>query len=491
MASLHEVAKAVLTGQAQLQEGVVPSVSKDGDAADRDANKKTANAATLRPKATPQTGVDATKKLEGEVQDLGAAVVKPTDSNPDATVGVGKDKSKAAQSKVPGQKPQSLGEGEKTDDKEVVVEEKPVSKAADRIRALAESLRKKAESEKLAEESDEDSDIEISEEVLAFVQAKIEEGLSEEEIYAALDEEFEVIEEDADDLPQEMKDFIDKKIEEGLSQDEVMKAVNEEFGEKTDKEVVSEEKDEERVEEVKVDMTEHVEALFAGETLSEDFKSKAKTILETAVNNKLVEEKKKIEEQAANSLAEELDALQEEMASNVDDYLAYVVEDWANNNQIAIDSGLKTEITEEFISGLRQLFMENYIDIPAEKINVVEEMATKMQDVEKRLNEEIAKNVELTKQVNQGKKEDIVAEAASSLTQVQREKFKTLVEGVEYSNLDEFKGKIETIKNSYFASTAKPTPNAVEDQDAPQVMTEEVTGRMGQYIKVLGKHLPN
>lgn len=292
-----------------------------------------------------------------------------------------------------------------------------------------------------------EEEIEISEELEAFIAEKMEEGLSEEEIAAAIEENFELVSEDA--------------------------------------EVVAEDTGYE------VDMSEDVEALFAGEELSEDFKLKAKTIFEAAVKAKVDSEIVRIEEAYAETLEEQVQSIQEELSSNVDDYLNYVVEQWVSENEVAIEAGLRSELTEEFISGLRNLFAEHYIDIPEDKVNVVEEMSAKVEELEAKLNEEIDRNVALNKVINESKQFEILVDACDGLTDTQAEKLKSLAEGIEFTSADEYAQKVSIIKESYFTTSVK-SENVLDNNDVEEggMIAEEVTGRMAAYAKALGRQVP-
>jgi hypothetical protein len=243
-------------------------------------------------------------------------------------------------------------------------------------------------------------------------------------------------------------------------------------------------------EEVQVDMTEHVEALMSGESLSEEFKAKAATILESAVKAKIQEEMVKLEEAYEAKLLEEVEAIKEELSSSVDDYLNYVVEQWTKDNEVAIEAGLRTELTEDFMTGLRNLFAEHYIDIPEDKVSVIEEMGSKIEELEGKLNEEIERGVTLNKMLNESKTNEILTQACDGLTDTQAEKLKSLAEGIEYADSKEFEQKLGVIKESYFTKT--PNTDQVLDKvesstDGKGVIAEELSGPMATYARVLGR----
>jgi hypothetical protein len=299
-------------------------------------------------------------------------------------------------------------------------------------------------------------------------------------------------------------------VAEGKSEDEIAQAIEENFelveekDEDEDKEDDKEDKDEDKdedddkedkkppfvKEEVQVDMTEHVEALMSGETLSEEFKTKAATILESAVKVKIQEEMEKLEEAYEAKLNEEVAAIKEELSSSVDDYLNYVVEQWTKDNEVAIEAGLRTELTEDFMTGLRNLFAEHYIDIPEDKVSVIEEMGGKIEELEAKLNEEIERGVTLTKMLNESKTNEILNQACDGLTDTQAEKLKSLAEGIEYADSKEFEQKLGVIKESYFTKT--PNTDQVLDKvesstDGKGVIAEELSGPMATYARVLGR----
>jgi len=298
-----------------------------------------------------------------------------------------------------------------------------------------------------------------------------------------------VMEEDVE-ISEELEDFIEEQIAAGLSEDEIAQAIEENF------ELVSED-DESFIEEEKstpkVDMSEHVEALFAGEDLSEEFKFKATAIFEAAVEQKLAEEISMLEEAYAETLEEQVAQIQEELSTNVDDYLNYVVEQWVSENEVAIEAGLRSELTEEFISGLRNLFAEHYIDIPEDKVSVVEEMSAKVAELEEKLNEEIDRNVQLNKVINEATQNEIVSEACDGLTTTQAEKLKTLSEGIEFTSVDEYARKINILRENYFntpVSTNNVLDNNEVENDGKGMISESLQGPMANYVRALGKSLP-
>lgn len=227
---------------------------------------------------------------------------------------------------------------------------------------------------------------------------------------------------------------------------------SEEIVETNEDEAVAEEAVEVVEEDEKIDITADVDALVKDEDLSEEFKTKAATIFEAALNSKVKEAKKKMHAGYEEKLKEESEKAKSELVEKVDSYLAYVVEEWMKENELALERGIKGEIAEDFISGMKKLFEEHYISVPDEKYDVLEDQASKIDSLEKKLNEEIEKNVELTKANSEKTKTQIVAEMSEDLADTAKEKFNKLAEEVEYSNETDFRAKISTIKESYFGA---------------------------------------
>ena len=228
--------------------------------------------------------------------------------------------------------------------------------------------------------------------------------------------------------------------------------------------------DTKRKETMKEKMKEDIDALLQGENLSEEFVAKASTIFEAAVISRAEE----VIEEAQNELMEQfevaIEIYKEELANKVDDYLNYMVEEWLNDNQIAIEKGLRAEIAEGFMNSLRDLFTEHYIDVPTEKVDIAEELAIKCEELEEQLNEQINKGIELSKALNEQKKIEAIYTACEGLTQTQVEKMKALAESVDFTTEEEFVGKMEVLKESYF----KPTDVKIADQSSyEEVLVEE------------------
>ena len=359
--------------------------------------------------ANPQA--DAPKKnavaaepshLKADYEDLGTAVVKPTDSNPDAT----------KKSKQVSGDPQQKAQG-----------------TADAMPKLKE------------EDETEMSDKKKSE---------VKEG---EMPKAALDA---------------LKKSQDKK--EMSHEDEKKKDMKEES------------------EEDIIDVSADVDALTKDEDLSEDFKAKATTIFEAALKSKVSEMKKKMNANYEEKLKEETEAQKAELTEKVDSYLNYIVEEWMKENSIAIERGIKGEIAEDFISGLKKLFEDHYIDVPDEKYNVLEDQANKIEELEKKLNEQVEKNVELNKANGEMKRQDIIDEASSDLADTAKEKFNKLAEEVEFSNEKDFRTKVATIKESYFGKKVEASGNEIDNVAAGESsQPEDLSNAMAAYTAAISK----
>jgi len=212
---------------------------------------------------------------------------------------------------------------------------------------------------------------------------------------------------------------------------------------------------------------EDINSIFADDsTISEEFKSKVSTIFEARVNDRISQIAEETEARYASMLEEAVESIKADLTEKVDDYLSYVVEQWMEENEIAIESGLRSEMTEEFIAGLRNLFAEHYIDVPADKVDLVEELATKVEELESKLDEEIEHGVQIKKALVESRKSEIAREVTEGLTATQVEKIKSLAESVEFSTEDEYKEKLETIRENYFPSGVK---KADEEQLHEQV----------------------
>ena len=383
---------------------------------------------------TEATAPDAPKKnavaaepthLKNDAEDLGAAVVKPTDSNPDATKKV---------KQVSGD-PQQKSQG-----------------SADAMPKLS-GHNTKLESK----ETDKDSE-----------DKEIKEG----------------------ELPAGLKKYLDKKDDKKESKDDKEDSKEEGYGKmKKESSHDSEEKKDEKKEEKEkdIDVKEHVDALVAGDdSLSEEFKQKAATVFEAAIKSKVKEIAEEIEADYNKKFEEETSKAKDELVEKVDSYLSYVVEEWMKENELALERGIKGEIAEDFISGLKKLFEDHYIDVPDEKYNVLEDQASKIEELNKKLNESIEKNIELSKENGKYVRQSIVDEASKELAETQKEKFNKLAEEVDYKNEEDFRTKVSTIKESYFGK--KDSSGEIDDVAADSnTLNEDLSNAMAAYSAAISK----
>ena len=243
-------------------------------------------------------------------------------------------------------------------------------------------------------------------------------------------------------------------------------------------------------EESELDIKADVDALVGDSDLSEEFKQKAATIFEAAIKAKVKEESQRLQGEYETKLKEDTEAHKADVVEKVDSYLNYVVEEWMQENKIAIERGIKGEIAEDFIGGLKKLFEDHYIDVPDEKYNVLEDQASKIEDLEKKLNEEIEKNVNQNKTIGELKREDIAKAVSENLTDVEKEKFNKLAEEVEYSNEEDFTTKVKTIKESYFGKKDEAKSNDIDDvavSDGSTVEPADLTNSMAAYSAAISK----
>ena len=280
--------------------------------------------------------------------------------------------------------------------------------------------------------------------------------------------------------------------EEETTTDEV---VSEE--ETTEEEVVAEEEntEDEVVTETIVNVDEDIEALLAGEELSEEFQEKAKTIFETAIKSKIAEVKSELQEQYEATIVEEVATVKSELTERIDAYLEYVADEWMSENQLAVEAGLKTEMTESFLTGMKGLFEEHYVTIPEEKYDVLNNMVDKLDEMEGKLNEQINKNIALTKRLSESTSDVIFADVTEGLAVTQKDKLAKLAENVEFDSEDAYREKLVTLRESYF-----PTNGSNVQRNETETLTEgtetghqepAVTGLMESYLKTLGRSVPN
>ena len=244
--------------------------------------------------------------------------------------------------------------------------------------------------------------------------------------------------------------------------------------------------------EMNIDLSDDVKALVSTDAdLSEEFKEKAATIFETAVKTRIQEQVKVLEAQYEEKLSKESETIKEAMVEKVDSYLNYVVEEWMKENELAVERGIRTEIAEDFITGLKSLFKEHYIDVPEEKYNVLDDLTNQTKDLESKLNEQIEKNVNLSKEVSDLHKREAIAEVSEDLTDTETEKFISMAENVEFESAEKFKEKLETIKESYFPKTKSEVAeeNSVDSVAANEPAVEASSDAMAAYTAAISKNL--
>ena len=365
-----------------------------------------ANAANPQASAPTKNAVAAEPmKKVGEAEDLGPAVTKPSDSNPDAS--------------------------------------KKVKQVSDKV---SQSSQVKAEPSNIT-------------------------GMKQEETEKADEKE--------DSKKEAMHDKEDMKKKDMMKAGKMMKPMMKAGYHKEEDEKSSEDS---------LDIKSDVDALIGDSDLSEEFKQKAATIFEAAIKSKVKAEAQRLEGEYETKLKENTESHKAEMVEKVDSYLNYVVEEWMKENQIAIERGIKGEIAEDFIGGLKKLFEDHYIDVPDEKYNVLEDQASKIEELEKKLNESIDKNVELNKANGELKRQDIIDETSEDLADTAKEKFNKLAEEVEYSNEDDFRTKVKTIKESYFGKKEVKENDEIDNVAAGESSDNgDLSNAMAAYAAAISK----
>jgi hypothetical protein len=371
------------------------------------------------------------KKLKtvgnAEVQDGGKAVVDPDASS--SPTDVAADKA----SEVSGDA-QQKGEG-KPD---------PMQK----IKKVKEAAHKDDEEEE--DEEDEEEDEDMSKDEMLTAMAHKMKGMNKEDLHAAYGSMMSGMHEEADE-------------------DEVAEAVEMHIQ--------------------NIDITADVEALVAGEDLSEEFMQKAATIFEAAVKSKTREEVTRIVEEQQLAIAEEVDEYKQSLAEKVDQYLDYVVEEWMKENELAIERGLKGEIAEDFISGLKQLFEDHYIDVPDERYDVLEAQSEKIAELEEQLNSTMESNIQMNSANSELVREQVIAEVASDLTDTEVEKFASLVEDVDFGDEAGFRAKLDTLKENYFPKVENLEETFIHDEDDYGSAAQDIdtSDTMKAYLSAIGR----
>ena len=293
------------------------------------------------------------------------------------------------------------------------------------------------------------------------------------------EEEVEVEGDVVSEEPKDEESTLRKKMEEAIKESE--ETVEEVTAE--GEEVVAEQE-----EVIEVNVEDDINALIAGEELSEEFEEKARTIFETAINSKVSLIKEDLEKEYAKILQEEIDSTKVELTERVDSYLEYVANEWLEENSLAVEQGLKAEMSESFLTGMKSLFEEHYVSIPEDKYDVLESMVNKLDDMEEKLNEQIEKNVGLTKRLAESKSDGILSDVSEGLAVTQKDKLASLAESVEFESETDYREKLVTLRNSYFptrqvASTQSEDSEMLsEESNAPAA---EATGTMANYLTTL------
>ena len=379
--------------------------------------------------AEPMKKVDAE---EDEIEDLGAPVVKGDEKKADAAKKVKQDSSVKSSQKGD-QKADSVKEESETDEEEVVAEAKLKEMDMDK-KEMAMPKSKKEAMEMMQKEMQKMS-AETAKQLAASYMNK--EAMTDEEV------ELEGL--------SKAKEAIEKRL-------------------------------------ASITVAEDVDALVEGEDLSEDFKKKASTIFEAAVKSKIRPEVERIESEKTQEVAEEMESFKSELAEKVDGYLDYVVKEWMTENELAIERGLKGEIAEDFITGLKALFEEHYIDVPDEKYDILESQAQKIEELEGKLNETIGKLTEKKQSEDSLVRESVIKEVSSDLAETQSEKFASLVEDVEFTDKDSFVEKLNTLKENYFPKST-PTQSLTEENDEG-TQEIDISDAMAAYTSAIKRSAP-
>ena len=236
------------------------------------------------------------------------------------------------------------------------------------------------------------------------------------------------------------------------------------------------------------EVSEDIKAVLSGADLDEDFQKKATTVFEAAVSAKVSEKVEALKETAARKISEELEGIKEEFAGRVENFLSYACEEWMTENELAIEQGLRAEVTEAFMGGLKKLFIESNINVPDEALDVVADMSEKLDDMETRLNEQVEKNIALHEAVGGYRKNEILIETSRGLAEVQKDKFTSLAEAVEFKNEESYREKLEQIKESYFGAKKPEVKEEISDEQ-PTQPSEVVSESMTSYVQQLAKRL--
>jgi len=414
-----------------------------------DAPKKGAAPSEPQLKASDASSVTP----GGEVQDMGPAVTSPTDkSGPGTQAGKkAKETSGDAAQKKEG-KPDS---GDKPNDGQKKVA-KPLA-AGDQV------------------EMKDDQEV-ISEKEVAEV-----ETMTKETMLKAMKD----MAKDMEEADMEEIKATYNKMKEMTGKGDPRGNMNAQSEEDKEKEALKKEAVEQRIK--SIDVQEHVEALMSGEgDLSDDFKKKAATVFESAVKSKVRDEVTRLQENYDNEIEQGIKSNKSELTEKVDTYMNYVVEEWMKENELAVERGLKGEIAEDFIAGLKQLFEDHYVDIPDDKYDVLQAQSDKIAELEEKVNKTLDESIEFKKSNDDLTRNKVISEMVSDLADTEIEKFKGLTEDVDFGNEEDFKGKLETLKESYFPKTIKETTENIDNVETGPAQDIDVTDSMAAYSKAIG-----
>ena len=350
------------------------------------------------------------------------------------------------------------------------------------IQSLVNEMMKKKD-----DEDEDDEDDEKSESTKADLLKKIAEHFKSE------DEE--VVKESLTAILEASKEDDEEDEDEDEQKDE-MNMPKKKKGEKSEASEDDDEDDEDEDEDEKsesYDMSDDIDALVGGEDLSEEFKNKAKVVFEAAVNAKVSEIKEELESQKRDEIVEASNEIKDELVEKVDSFLGYVAEEWVKDNELAIERGLKSELTENFIQGLKALFEDHYVEVPDDKLDVVDELASKIEEVEAKLNEEVSKNIDLSQERDELVRNKVVSEVSKDLTESEIEKLTRLIEDLDQD--EEFESNVQTIKESYFSDSKEKLQldeEVVSDSDENASTEEKILDpSMAAYSAAIGKIDPN
>jgi len=404
-----------------------------------DAPKKGAAPAEPSLKASDASSVTP----GGEVQDMGPAVTSPTDKSGPGTV-AGKKAKEAS------------------------------GDAAQKKEGKADSMDKPNDGQKKVAKSIAAGDeVEMSDDQEVIAEKEEVKEMDKMEMIKAMKD----METEMKDMPVEMVKATYDKMKEMMAK--------EMSHEEKEKEALKKEAVEQRIKEINVQ--EDVDALMSGEgDLSEEFKKKAATVFEAAVKSKVRDEVTKLQENYENEIEEGIKSNKAELTEKVDTYMNYVVEEWMKENELAVERGLKGEIAEDFIAGLKQLFEDHYVDIPDEKYDVLQAQSDKIAELEEKVNKSIEESMEYKKSNDTLTREKVISESTSDLADTEIEKFKELTEDVDFGNEEDFRSKLDTLKESYFPKTIKETTENIDNVETGPAQDIDITDSMAAYSKAIG-----